>query len=105
MYCTYASKSVFILSKLLYNAALCSGVWCSWLYASTHAPFSIRYFNTARQLSPLIAARWRGEWRNLFVLDTLEPRQIEENIRIYHECEGKIEKCVPLDHRLSSRGL
>ena len=26
-------------------------------------------------------------------------------IRIYHECEDRIEKSVPEDHRLASRGL
>ena len=26
-------------------------------------------------------------------------------IRIYHECEGRIEKIRPEDHRLASRGL
>ena len=28
-----------------------------------------------------------------------------EHIRIYDECEGRIEKIRPEDHRLASRGL
>ena len=30
--------------------------------------------------------------------------RVLSHIRIYHECEGRIEKSVPRDHRLSSRG-
>ena len=28
-----------------------------------------------------------------------------ENIRIYHECEGRIKKIRPEDHHLASQGL
>ena len=44
-------------------------------------------------------------WLQRLSVDEKSHQQQAMNIRIYNKCEGRIEKSVPQDHRLSSLGI